>query len=294
MITFSGRKVSLMGIVNLTPDSFSASSRAASAGEVSSCRNEEYRPDLKDALYRIEKLLREGADIIDIGACSTRPGSEPVATDAEWRRFSGVLPSFRREFGDVPLSIDTFRVEIARRAMETAGKIIINDAVGCEVDGMLSLAAKNGLSYVATHNPGTKHSTLETSDAETAISPSGHREEVLSSVLHYFERMAAKAAEAGLSEWIPDPGLGFGKNVEENWELLSRCSELLVFGRPVVGYSRKRMIYEPLGLTLEEINAGLSGHRLRLFEEQSHRAFRLALEQGASIIRLHEIPSGLC
>ncbi len=283
MITYSGRKVSLMGIVNLTPDSFSAPFRTTSAG-IASSDEEGYFPDLKDALCRIGRLLHDGADIIDIGACSTRPGSEPVSAEIEWKRLSSMLYAFRREFGDIPLSIDTFRSDIARRAMETAGKIIINDAVGCELDEMLVLAAKNGLSYVATHNPKAVRN-----------SPAAQKEEtVMAAVLRYFEGFAAKAAEAGLSEWILDPGLGFGKSAEQNWELLSRCSEFMVFERPVlVGYSRKRMIYEPIGLTLEDVNAGLSGKRLRLFEEQSRRAFLLALEQGASIIRLHEIPSEL-
>ncbi|MBQ0006605.1 MAG: dihydropteroate synthase [Alistipes sp.] len=283
MITYSGRKISIMGIVNLTPDSFSAPSRTASTGTALH-DEEKYLPDLKDALYRIGKLLYDGADIIDIGACSTRPGSEPVSSDIEWKRLSAVLSAFRREFGDIPLSIDTFRSDIARRAMETAGKIIINDAVGCELDEMLVLAAENGLRYVATHNP-----------KAVRCSPAAQKEEtVMADVLHYFEGFAAKAAKAGLSEWILDPGLGFGKSADQNWELLSHCSEFMIFGRPVlVGYSRKRMIYEPIGLTLEDVNAGLSGQHLRLFEEQSRRAFLLALEQGVSIIRLHEIPSEL-
>jgi len=274
MIEYSGRKVSLMGIVNLTPDSFFASSRTLSDGRGL------YRPDLKDAFYRIEKHLSDGADIIDIGACSTRPGSEPVPPEEEWGRLEGVLSVFRREFGDVPLSVDTFRVDIARRAMEFAGPIIINDVSGSEMDGMLALAAKNGLQYVATHNVGAA--------GVSATYPEG----VVEAVRRYFVEFADKASAAGVSDWILDPGLGFGKTAAQNWELLSQCSSLSAFGKPVlIGYSRKRMIYEPIGLTAADLNTGLTGENLRRFEEQSLRAFEMALEQGASIIRLHEVDS---
>jgi len=191
-----------------------------------------------------------------------------------------VLSVFRREFGDVPLSVDTFRVDIARRAMDSAGRIIINDVFGCEMGGMLSLAAKNGLQYVATHNAGAS--------GVSATYPEG----VTTAVRRYFEKFATKAAASGLTDWILDPGLGFGKTAAQNWELLSQCSSLLDFGQPVlVGYSRKRMIYEPLGLTAADLNTGLTGSDLRRFEEQSLRAYNLALEQGASIIRLHEVPA---
>lgn len=190
-----------MAIGNVTPDSFYAASRLTS----------------DKVLDWARQALEDGADILDIGACSTRPGSTPVDEEEEWRRLEPALRAIKEAFPDTRLSVDTFRVEIARRVLEQFGPTIINDiSGGC--DEMYALVQRYDVPYVFTFRGIYKK--LEILDFTQSF------------------------------KWVLDPGLGFCGGVEADYECLRRIDELKAFNRPVlVGVSRKSMIYKPLGLT---------------------------------------------
>jgi dihydropteroate synthase len=259
-MTDSSRVIHIMGIVNLTDDSFYGPSRIP-AGTGS------------DVLHaRIASMLSEGADIIDLGACSTRPGSEPVGEDEEWRRFKAVLPGIRNSFPQAVLSLDTYWPSVIRKAYDLVGPVIVNDVTAAGQDcaygsaSMLTTAAELGLTYVAMHWSG-----------DTSMTPSS--ESIVDSVIGFFERFASRAEAAGLQDWWLDPGFGFSKTVEQNYELL-RALPLLKerFGRPMlVGVSRKSFIYKPLGITAAE---SLSATQL---------VHMSALQGGADILRVHDV-----
>ena len=238
------RKIDIMGIVNLTDDSYFAQSRCV---------------DVKSALSRIGRMLDEGADIIDIGACSTRPGSVPVGEDEEWRRLEPVLMAIKETCPDVRLSIDTYWSSVVRRAHALIGDFIVNDiSAGDDDPDMLSLVGSLGLEYVAMH---------KRPDRE---------------LIPYFNDFASKADEYGIKDWILDPGFGFAKTVEQNYEVLSGLPEIITSlpgasPRILVGISRKSMIYKPLGITPEEALPAT---------QAVHMAALLA---GADILRVHDV-----
>jgi len=261
----------LMGIVNLTPDSFFAPSRAGS--------EEELR-------LRVEDLLKRGCTILDLGAVSTRPGAAEVSEEEEWRRLEPALsylktviqpaesrtsesrpsesrPAARRNGkfwerfrlsgsllsadatrnGKSPerllrISIDTTRSGIVRRVFDAIGPFIVNDISAGEDDpAMLSTVAELGLPYIAMHKRGNPR----TMDALTEY-PEG----VTAAVLEYFEAFSEKAASEGISDWILDPGFGFAKTSEQNWELLHDMQQFRRFGRPVlIGVADKRFTKDP-------------------------------------------------
>lgn len=224
-----------MGIINATPDSFFSPSR-----------------------YNMS-ILDEDIDIVDIGACSTRPGSEPVGEEEEWERLEPVIKSVLEREGHPEISIDTFRSGIVRRAFDLAGPVIVNDVTAGSADpGMLSLVRKLGLKYIAVHNDGG----IVGSDVSSSSEP------VLQRVISFFKEFEKQSD--GI-EWILDPGFGFGKTYDENWELLEHLDSLKCFGRPIlVGVSRKKMT---MGT-----------------KEETKRAHKIAIERGASILRVHELP----
>ena len=233
-------KIQIMGIVNLTPDSFFAESRVGD-----------------DALARIEKLFAEGADVIDLGACSTRPGAPRPGLEEEWRRLSPVLQALKGK--GYRLSIDTYRAKIVRRAFDIVGPFIVNDVSGAEEKEMLPTVASLDLPYVATHCRKPERPVVE-------------------DVKLFFEDFEKRALEAGVQEWILDPGFGFGKDIEENFSLLEGLRSLDCFGREIlVGVSRKRMIYQTLGITPEE---AMPGTQVLQFA---------ALERGTSWLRVHDV-----
>ena len=212
--------IKIMGILNLTPDSFHEPSR-----------------------YNMG-MLESAADIVDIGACSTRPGSVPVSEKEEWNRLEPVLRSLPE--AHVPISIDTFRSGIVLRAYDIIGPFIVNDVSGAADPRMLPTVRELGLGYVAMHN--------------------GPAPDV-SVVVEYFRNFSRSLD--GI-EWILDPGFGFGKTKEENWNLLRHMDELCVFGRTVLaGVSRKRMTDGTAALT-----------------RQAHFE---ALAHGAGILRVHDV-----
>lgn len=245
------RTIQIMGIVNLTDDSYFSESRCA---------------DVQAALSRIEELLGEGADIIDIGACSTRPGSVPVGADEEWRRLEPVLKAVKERFPGLVISIDTYWASVVEKAYALIGPFIVNDISAGEDDPrMLPTVGRLGLQYIAMHKRGTP----ENMQSNTNYA------DVVGEIVEYFGRFAEKAAANGITDWVADPGFGFAKTIEQNYEILRNLSRLN--GKILVGVSRKSMIYKYLGITPEEALPAT---------QVLHLA---ALQNGADILRVHDV-----
>lgn len=255
--------VKIMGIVNINGDSFFSGSRVASGQEFCA---------------RVEKLFAGGADVVDIGACSSRPGSSYPGVDEEWRRLEPALMLVRDRFTGRPFSIDTFSAEIVRRAYDIIGPFIVNDITAGQSDpGLLPLAAQLNLPYIAMHNLRPPH--INGCRIRKIIHPKAG-ENVVENVVRFFRGFEKRAAAAGLKEWILDPGFGFGKDVEENLELLDRLGELKTFGREILaGISRKRMTYERQGRKPEDDGTLAETRRLQ----------EIAVERGAAWLRVHDI-----
>ena len=259
-LNLSGKLLSLerpivMGIINVTPDSFYSTSRIA--GE-------------RELRERIDILLREGASIADVGAYSSRPGAEDVSSQEEMRRLAPTLQILRDEYPELPVSVDTFRAEVARWAVQEYGVSMINDISGGALDPeMYTTIAELQVPYVLMHMRGTP---------QTMGGQTDYRDLVLD-ILDYFIERVGQLTELGVHDVILDPGFGFSKTLEQNYELLARMSDLqTVLPQPLlVGVSRKSMVYRLLGLTPEEALNGTS--ILHAF----------ALERGAKILRVHDV-----
>ena len=243
-----------MAIVNLTDDSYFAESRCL---------------DVEAALGRISVLLDEGADIIDVGACSTRPGSMPVGEEEEWRRLEPVLKSVRERWPDIQLSIDTYWSSVVRKAYALVGDFIVNDISAGTIDPqMLPTVGDLGLTYVAMHIKGTPETMQAMADYQ----------DVTAELVSYFSEFAMKSEIFGVKSWVLDPGFGFAKTIAQNYELIRNLAEFNRFGRPVlVGVSRKSMIYKRFNITPEE-----SLPATQVLHMQ-------ALINGASILRVHDV-----
>lgn len=260
----SGCGVKIMGIVNITPDSFYSDSRNMDAdGNVLTDK----------AVKRVVDMVKQGAGYIDIGACSTRPGSESVDAEHEWKRLKAVLKPIREVVPqDVKISIDTFRWDIISRTLDEIGEVTINDISAGEDDAlMLGGVAANSLEYIAMHKKGIPSDMQSRCDYESGVT---------AAVMDYFREFSKKADRLGISNWILDPGFGFAKTVEQNYELLGNLSDFKIFGRPIlVGISRKSMIYKPLGLNSEAPEVLVRTTELH----------RQAVASGASILRVHDV-----
>lgn len=247
----------VMAIVNLTPDSFYAESRQATADDVR---------------QRVETVIAEGATIIDIGGYSSRPGAAEVSLDEEWRRVCMGLDALSAVDGDVVVSVDTFRSEIVRRAYEEYGPLMVNDISAGEIDGdMLSVVARYRLPYVAMHMRGMP---------DTMQSLTEYKSGVVRGVREYFEARIVEMTAAGIDpkNIILDPGFGFAKSVEQNMELMKGLGDIAALGYPLlVGVSRKSMIYKSLNITP---NDALPGSLAMAWE---------ALVGGAKILRVHDV-----
>ncbi|MBO4264350.1 MAG: dihydropteroate synthase [Bacteroidales bacterium] len=255
--------VQIMGIVNLNGDSFYAPSRVEGP----------------QALGRIRRMAADGADIIDIGAVSTRPGAAPVSLEEEWKRLSPVLQALSKT--EIPFyapsalprfSIDTVRAEIVRRSYETIGPLIVNDISAGEDDpGMLLTVGGLGLPYIAMHKRGTP----ETMDTLTDYSwaSDGQGSGVVEAVLQYFQDFGEAAAEAGVRNWILDPGFGFAKTRSQNLELLSHLNLFRRFGKPVL--------------------AALADKRFtivrRTGRNRTEELHAQAVRHGADMLRVHDV-----
>ena len=255
-----GRKIEIMGIVNITDDSYFAASR---------CLGADGRPEADKVLSRIGMMLDEGADIIDIGACSTRPGSEPVGEDTEWERLEPVLEAVRKKFPHARISIDTYWSSVVRKAYELIGPFIVNDISAGEDDlQMLPTVGRLGLEYVAMHKKGTPQTMQHLCSYQ----------DVTAEIIGYFREFAVKAEKAGIRDWILDPGFGFAKTIDQNYSLLADLEQFTGLGhRILVGVSRKSMIYKLLGITPEESLP------------QTQVLHLAALERGADILRVHDV-----
>ena len=314
-------KIHIMGIVNLTPDSFYAGSRV--------------QADV--ALDRIQSMLEEGADVVDLGACSTRPGSPQPSLEEEWQRLKPVLTEMARKnatpctqtalsvlgpaqnatpctqtassvlgpaknatpctqtalsvLGPAKnatpctqtassvlapaISIDTYRAQIVERVYDTIGPFFVNDISAGQMDAeMLETVGRLGLPYVAMHMRGTPETMQSLTDYE----------DVTRAVIDYFKEFTVKAEEAGIKEWILDPGFGFSKTLPQNYELLERLDEVVKAfpeREMLVGVSRKSMIYKKLGITPDE---AMPATQVVQFA---------ALEKGATWLRVHDVAAAV-
>ena len=252
--------IHIMGVLNLTPDSFYAGSRAKA----------------DDAVPRMEALFAEGADVVDLGACSTRPGSPQPSLEEEWGRLEPVLKEILRfAQNDKKISIDTYRSEIVRRAYEIIGPFMVNDISGGQMDvKMLQTVGRLGLPYVAMHMRGTPETMQSLTDYD----------DVVEAVKSYFKAFAVRAEDAGITDWILDPGFGFSKTLEQNYELLRRLDEVTSAfpeREMLVGLSRKSMVYKALGITPEE---AMPATQIVQFK---------ALEKGARWLRVHDVAAAV-
>ena len=248
------RRIQIMGIVNITDDSYFEESRCV---------------DVHAALDRVSRMLEEGADIIDIGACSTRPGSVPVGADEEWRRLEPVLKAIREAYPAARLSIDTYWSSVVRKAYDLIGDFMVNDISAGEDDPqMLPTVGRLGLSYVAMHKRGTAENMHLLTDYN----------DIVGELVAYFEDFSRKALQFEIKDWVIDPGFGFAKTLPQNYEILSRLDEFSVLRRPLlVGVSRKSMIYKYLNIGPED---ALSATQVLHFK---------ALQAGADILRVHDV-----
>ena len=229
----------VMGILNVTPDSFYAGSRAQTKEAV---------------LERARQLRAEGAAMLDIGACSTRPGSEPVSEEQEMERLRMALRIVRSEASDAVVSIDTFRPEVAAMAVKEFDADIINDVSGGSAE-MFRVVTRLRVPYILT-----------------SVEPTLH------DILLDFAEKVQQLRDLGQKDIILDPGFGFGKTLEQNYEVLSGMEQLQVLGLPILaGISRKSMIYRLLGTTPDE---SLNGTTV---------INTVALMKGASILRVHDV-----
>lgn len=243
----------IMGIVNTTPDSFYAMSRVEGA----------------EAGRRALQMVRQGADIIDLGAYSTRPGAAEVDADTEYDRLASALESIRCTVPDTPVSIDTFRASVADRCIRAFGPLIINDVAGTTLDGEIgNVAAARKVPYILMHMRGTPATMSSLTDYD----------DVVADVLEDLIRKADALSQAGVADIILDPGFGFAKTVPQNYELLEALPQFKATGYPVlVGISRKTMIWKPLGITADQALNGTTVLNT------------IALLRGADILRVHDV-----
>ncbi|HTR27965.1 MAG TPA: dihydropteroate synthase [Puia sp.] len=242
----------IMGVLNRTPDSFYSGSRVAA----------------DDLLMRqAGRLLDEGADWLDIGGQSTRPGAEVVGQEEELRRLIPAIVRLRREWSDVPISVDTWHARVAAEAVE-AGASIVNDVSGGQVDpAMLETVGRLGVPYICMHMKGTP----------STMNSEAHYEDVVKEVLDFFVARIEACRRAGIHDVIVDPGWGFAKMAVHNFRLLHGLPVLRICGKPLLlGVSRKSTIYRTLGIGPE---AALNGTTVM---------HTLALMNGADILRVHD------
>ena len=250
----------VMAIINVSPDSFYTSVYE----NVEATRRLGDEVVLLDA---VQRALDEGADILDIGACSTRPGSTPVDAAVEWERLEWALKLVRSHFPDAVVSVDTFRADVAEKAIGL-GANIINDVSGGEADErMWDVVAKHDVPYILT--------------LAQELRKGGDKEGydyTMSEVLRFFEERLDRLHRMGVKDVVLDPGFGFGKTLEDNYTILREMEVLKVLHAPVlVGVSRKSMLYKPLGLEPKDVLPATIAAQV------------MALERGANILRVHDV-----
>lgn len=254
LIELSSPKV--MGIVNITPDSFYSNSRAIEEREIAE---------------RVEHILNEGADFIDIGACSSRPNATLASQEEEMKRLRKALPIIRDIAPDTAISVDTFRSDVASMCVEEFGVGLINDIFAGEMDNnMFKTVARLRVPYIMMHMKGTPET----------IQQDANYEHLRIELTQYFAHKIYTLQEFGVNDIILDPGFGFGKTTAHNYELLNHLDEFQLFDLPIlVGISRKTMIYKTLGITPEESLNGTTAANV------------IAMMKGANILRVHDVKS---
>ena len=244
----------VMGILNVTPDSFYAGSRM----------------ETEDAIRgRVRQIVEEGGEMIDVGAYSSRPGAADVSPKEEMERLRRGMKILREEAPEIPVSVDTFRADVAKMCIEELGADIINDISGGELDkAMFPTVAKLGVPYILMHMKGTPQTMQQ----------APHYNDLLKEVMLYFAEKIQQLRDLGQKDIILDPGYGFAKTLEHNYELLQHQEMLQVFELPLlVGVSRKSMIYKLLNCTPDEALNGTTVLNT------------IALQKGASILRVHDV-----
>ena len=244
----------VMGILNVTPDSFYAGSRTQTEAEI---------------VRRVKQIVSEGAAIIDIGAYSSRPNADNVSAREEMERLRMGLKILFELQPDAVVSVDTFRADVARMCVEEYGVAIINDIAAGEMDAdMFHTVAALNVPYIMIHMQGTPQSMQQ----------HPHYDNLLEEVLLYFARKVQQLRDLGVKDIILDPGFGFGKTIEHNYELLSHLEDFRIFELPLlVGVSRKSMIYRLLDITPQE---ALNGTTV---------LDTICLLKGADILRVHDV-----
>lgn len=248
------REPQIMGILNVTPDSIYSDSRT---------------PDEAHITDRVRQMMDEGADMIDIGGYSSRPGADDVTPEEEMARLRRGLRIVRKLYPEVPVSVDTFRADVARMCIEEEGADIINDISGGMMDRqMFRTVARLGVPYILMHMQGTP--------ATMQVAP--HYDNLRREVMLYFAERIDRLCQMGAKDIIVDPGFGFGKTLEHNYELMNHLEDFAVFNLPLlVGISRKSMIYKLTGGTPQ---TSLNGTTV---------LNTISLVKGAHILRVHDV-----
>ena len=243
----------VMGILNVTPDSFYANSRKMSENEI---------------VKQVELMAQEGATFLDVGGYSSRPGAVDISVNEEIDRLKNPIKEISRRFPDMVLSIDTFRSEVAQAACDL-GASMVNDISGGDLDAkMFETVAKLRVPYVAMHMRGIPQNMVSQTDYQ----------DVVKEVTQALVKKVKDLSEMGVADVILDPGFGFAKNIEQNFQLLEQLAFLGHIGKPLlVGLSRKSMIYKSLNIAPEEALNGTTVLNT------------IALLKGASILRVHDV-----
>ena len=244
----------VMGILNATPDSFYAGSRTQTEAEIAA---------------RVHQIVDEGAGIIDVGAYSSRPGADDVPAEEEARRLRHALDIVRREAPKAIISVDTFRADVAKMCIEEGGAHIINDISGGTLDkNMFRTVARLRVPYILMHIQGEPHTMQQ----------APHYDNLEQEVFLFLSQRVDQLRQLGVADIILDPGFGFGKTLEQNYQLMAGLEKLQVLELPVlVGVSRKSMIYKLVGGDPTTSLAGTTALHV------------LALTKGASILRVHDV-----
>ena len=258
-INVNGRLMDLsepqvMGILNVTPDSFYAGSRGVTEQSI---------------VDRLHQCMNEGASIVDIGAYSSRPGAQEVSVAEEMERLRTGLELVRKHRPDAIVSVDTFRADVAKMCVEEYGVALINDISAGQMDNqMFTTIARLGVPYIIMHMKGTPQ--------DMQIAPK--YDHFLKEIFYYFSEKVQKLRDLGVKDIIIDPGFGFGKTLEHNYELMNHLEEFVLFELPIlVGISRKSMIYKLLDITPEGALTGTTALNT------------IALQKGAHILRVHDV-----
>lgn len=243
----------VMGVLNITPDSFFEGSRTQTENEI---------------ILKAEKMLAEGADILDLGAYSSRPDADNISVEEEEGRLLPALRAIVKMFPDAIISVDTFRASIAEKAIQN-GAHIINDISGGTLDDkMYETVGRLNVPYVLMHIKGTPQTMKNLNQYD----------HMLQEICYYFSEKIAALKKAGVKDIILDPGFGFAKNIEQNFQLLNKLSDFRIFELPIlVGLSRKSMVWKTLKIEPEE---ALNGTTI---------LNTIAILNGASILRVHDV-----